>query len=339
MITVRSLPCSSSTLRSSASAYLVPSWKMCPISMPRADSSPCPHEGQASPSRTSAASMVPSAVKSRPATRSTTCRPGLVGTGHPGRALADPRVEQVADAGRLLAAEHTGPDVALGEHRVGREVLLVEGLHGGRLDLRAEPLLVDLAVAGQADGQRLAGAVGVHEHDEHVLQGVRGRPGPAVRAREGRLEVRDEGVDGRGVGGVLDVRGGHPARVDGIRHRHPHGLDVGRVAAVGAAHVGVLAVLGGGEELLRLRPAHRPGHRLDDHVVEAEPVEDAHVGVAVQLVALVEPGLVDVEGVAVLHHELAPAQHAGARPGLVAVLDLDLVDRQRQVLVRASRGP
>ena len=45
MITVRSLPFSSSTLRSSASAYFVPSWKMWPISMPRADSSPWPHDG------------------------------------------------------------------------------------------------------------------------------------------------------------------------------------------------------------------------------------------------------------------------------------------------------
>ncbi len=84
-----------------------------------------------------------------------------------------------------------------------------------------------------------------------------------------------------------------------------------------------------------LRAAHRPGHRLDDDVVEAEPLEDADVGVAVQLVALVEPGLVEVEGVAVLHDELAAAQDAGARPGLVAVLRLDLVDRQGQVLVRA----
>ena len=52
------------------------------------------------------------------------------------------------------------------------------------------------------------------------------------------------------------------------------------------------------------------------------------------LVGRVEPGVVDVEGVGVLHHELAAAQEAGAWPRLVAVLVLDLVDRQRQVLVR-----
>ena len=41
-----------------------------------------------------------------------------------------------------------------------------------------------------------------------------------------------------------------------------------------------------------------------------------------------------VERVRVLHRELATAQEAGAGPRLVAVLVLDLVDRQRQVLVR-----
>ena len=60
-----------------ASAYLRPSWKMWPISMPRAATSvPCP-SGEGSPSRTSAASIVPSGVKSRPHTRSTTWWSGL----------------------------------------------------------------------------------------------------------------------------------------------------------------------------------------------------------------------------------------------------------------------
>ena len=261
--------------------------------------------------------------------------PRLVGAGDPRGALADPRVEHVADAGRPPGTEHARADVPLGEHGVRRELLVVERLDGRRLDLGAQPLLVDLTVTGQSDRQRLARAVGVHEHDEHVLQRVGRGPRPPVGSRERAVEVRDERVDRRGVGGVLDVRGGHAGRVDGIRYRHAHRLDVGGVAAVRAAHVGVLAVLGGREELLRLRAAHRAGHRLDDDVVEPEPVEDPDVRVAVQLVALVEPGLVEVEGVRVLHDELAPAQHAGARPRLVAVLRLDLVERQRQVLVRA----
>ena len=68
-----SAPCTDSP---SASAYLRPSWKMWPISMPRAATSGPPPSGEGSPSRTSAASIVPSGVKSRPATRSTTWRPG-----------------------------------------------------------------------------------------------------------------------------------------------------------------------------------------------------------------------------------------------------------------------
>ena len=90
----------------------------------------------------------------------------------------------------------------------------------------------------------------------------------------------------------------------------------------------------GREELLALRPAHRTGQRRHDDVVEPEPVEDADVGLAVRGVRAVQAGVVDVEGVGVLHHELAAAQQAGPRPLLVAELGLDLVDPQRQVLVR-----
>ena len=154
-----------------------------------------------------------------------------------------------------------------------------------------------------------------------------------VLAGEVRVEVVDQRLDGGGVGSGLGVRGRHIGIRHGVGDRHAHGLDVRGIAAVRAADVGVLAVLGGREELLGLAAAHRAGHRLDDDVVEAEPVEDADVGVAVQLVGLVEPGLVEVEGVGVLHDELAAAQDAGARTRLVAVLGLDLVDRQRQVLV------
>ncbi len=51
------------------------------------------------------------------------------------------------------------------------------------------------------------------------------------------------------------------------------------------------------------------------------------------VVGHVEARVVDVEGVGVLHHELAAAQQPRARPGLVAELGLDLIEPQRQVLV------
>jgi hypothetical protein len=62
------------------------------------------------------------------------------------------------------------------------EVGLGEGVHLGGGQRRLEPLGVDLAVAGQADRERLARAVGVHERDQDVLQGVAGGPCAPVGA-------------------------------------------------------------------------------------------------------------------------------------------------------------
>ena len=111
-------------------------------------------------------------------------------------------------------------------------------------------------------------------------------------------------------------------------------LHVGRVAAR-AAHERVLAGLGDREELLRRRTAHRSRGRGDDHVLQPEPVEDLHVGVAVEPVGLGEALVGEVERVGVLHEELAPAQDARPRPRLVAVLRLDLVEDHRVVPVGA----
>jgi hypothetical protein len=150
------------------------------------------------------------------------------------------------------------------------------------------------------------------------------------------VEHGDQGVDRRGVGGV-DLgrrrRRGHDVRGHRRRLGHLNGLDVGGVPARVASHERVLAVGVDREELLGGRAAHRAGHRLHDDVVEAEPVEDADVRRAVGVVAGLQPRVVDVEAVGVLHDELAAAQETGARAGLVAVLRLDLVERERQVLV------
>jgi hypothetical protein len=48
-----------------------------------------------------------------------------------------------------------------------------------------------------------------------------------------------------------------------------------------------------------------------------------------------KPLVVDIERIRVLHQELTPAQDAGPRPRLVAVLRLDLEQQQREVLVAA----
>ncbi len=163
------------------------------------------------------------------------------------------------------------------------------------------------------------------EHDDDRLERVRGAPWGAVGLGVALVETVDQRGDGGAVRGQLGVSGGHGVIRPLVRGRDADRLDVRGIPAARAADVGVLAVLGGGEELLALRPTHRTSHRRDDDVVEAEPVEDPHVGVAVQLVALVQPGLVDIEGVGVLHDELAAAKQTGPRTGLVAVLGLNLV--------------
>ena len=55
-----------------------------------------------------------------------------------------------------------------------------------------------------------------------------------------------------------------------------------------------------------------------------------------QIVAFVEPFLVQIEGVAVLHDELPHAQQACLRSRLIAKLGLDLVPDLRQLLVAAQ---
>ena len=262
-----------------------------------------------------------------------------VGAGHPAGALGDARVEQVADAGGALEPERAGPDVALDERRGAR---------------RSRPRVKASTSAGStwapsrfsstsrspgtpmASGSRVpSGCTSMTTTFLSVSPAVHGRSSRGKRSLRCATRVSIVGVSG--VSSACAA--GTPSHPTGLGGRHPHGLDVGGIPAARAVDVGVLADLGGGEELLALAAAHRAGHRLDDDVVEAEPVEDADVGLAVQLVALVEPGRVDVEGVGVLHDELTAAQHAGARARLVAVLRLDLVDRERQVLVGASRGP
>ena len=236
---------------------------------------------------------------------------------------------------RAVGAEHAGADVALGQHGVAGEVLVRERHRLGRRDGGLEALHVDVAVAGDADGQRLARAVGVLQHHDDVLQRVRRRPLAVGEAQVvAGVQQVDERGDRRRAGRVVVARRRGVVVRQRVGRRDPHGLDVRRVRARLRAHERVLADVERGEELLARRAAHRARHRGDDHVRQAEAVERLDVGVAVALVGDLEPGVVDVEAVGVLHHELAAAQQAGAGPGLVAVLRLDLVDAQRQVLVR-----
>lgn len=214
----------------------------------------------------------------------------LVGTRDPGGAGGDARVGDVADLLQALRA-----DVAAYQVGAALEVLGGDELDDGGGEVLAELAEVDLAVARHAHGHDLA-----VDLDQQVLQGRGGRD----------AEVRGERLDGRGVGGVqlLDGAVRRAVRGGGLEG---HGLGVGGVVAGGAVDEGVLTGRGGREELLGRRAAHGAGDGGDDAVVEAEPLEDPDVGGAVQLVRLGETLVGGVEGVRVLHLELAAAQHAG----------------------------
>ena len=168
-------------------------------------------------------------------------------------------------------------------------------------------------------------------HDD-VLQRVGGGPG-AILPRVLIVEQINERLDRRSVGGG-DLKGrGNAGGIDGLGNGGRHGLRVGGVAARGS-HERILADRRGVQELLGTRAAHRTAHRGDDDVAQAQALEDALVGVALGLVGGIQALVVNVEGVGILHDELAAADQTGARAGLVTVLRLNLVQRGGQVLVR-----
>src|SRR3954454_23789243 len=68
--------------------------------------------------------------------------------------------------------------------------------------------------------------------------------------------------------------------------------------------------------------------------LESATLEDAVVRLLVTAEALLEPVLVAVERVCVLHDELAHAQEPAARPRLVAFLRAEVVPLLRQLPVR-----
>ena len=112
MTTVRCLPCSSRTFGSRASAYLRPSWKMWPISIPRRTPARDRTGRAGIPGRARRPSIVPSAEVPARHEVSTWC-PGSVGAGHPRSAVDDPWVDEVADPGLTGLAEHLRSDVPL----------------------------------------------------------------------------------------------------------------------------------------------------------------------------------------------------------------------------------
>ncbi len=123
-------------------------------------------------------------------------------------------------------------------------------------------------------------------------------------------------------------------RGDGtLRESHLGPLQVGRVTAAVAGDDDVLTGVGEHHELVGEAPAYLAGVGLDDAEPEPAPREDIDVRLVHLLVALLRPGLVDIEAVGVLHRELAGAHDPEAGSDLVAELVLDLVEVDGEVLV------
>ena len=163
-------------------------------------------------------------------------------------------------------------------------------------------------------GKRLDQRAGRHvERGADLLDGL----GPGRVHALGRLERPGQALDRLGRGGG--------------------DLHVGGVPGVGERDV-VLAGRAGRHVLVGPDAAHRPHVGLHPVPLEAGAVEDPVVGAGLEVVGGAQALLVAVEGVGVLHDELARAQDPGARPRLVPLLGLDVVRHQRQVAVGAD-GP
>ena len=132
--------------------------------------------------------------------------------------------------------------------------------------------------------------------------------------------------------------GRRPERFRGRRHRHR--FHVGGEAVGVRKGDGVLAGVGQHMEFLRLAAADGAGVRLHDPVGELQAVEDPGIGTAHGLVGIFQARFVQVEGVGVLHHELARPHDAEPGPDLVPELRLDLVvvDRQLPVTLEFRAG-
>ena len=238
-----------------ASVYLRPSWKMWPISMPRAMASVPGAVGR----RVAVAHLggLDGAVdvKSRPATEADDMLAGFVGAGHPGGAVDDPRVDQVANP--LASSRPSGRCSRFTRNGCLPKSVVLEHLDLAGGDRGLQALVVHLAVAGQADAQELPLLhAGVADLDHDVLQRVRGRNLDPVAVHPVDQRRRWSGCRG------CPSTWARAAAEAGLRARRwLDGLDVGGVAGFVARHVRVLADRALGEELLGRRAAHRAGHR------------------------------------------------------------------------------
>ena len=191
-----------------------------------------------------------------------------------------------------------------------------------RLEVAGQLVLVQVVVAAdQRDHRFVAG---------HVHQRLDELPRLQIQ------ELRHFG-DGPPIGSRDLVRSGAAGdrRLRLGRHRARQ-FHIRRVSTLCTYRYPVLSGGGGRHVLVRLGPAHEAAVALHAQELHPAAAEDPVVRPDVLGVTLLQPFLVHVERVGVLHQELAHPQHPALGPGLVAELELDLVPDLREVAVRTQ---
>jgi hypothetical protein len=146
----------------------------------------------------------------------------------------------------------------------------------------------------------------------------------------------DGGTEGRLVGHFVGCRKQRrPVIDDGRQVAREVGVDRRDrfVDEVGVEEHRALAGLGEDVELIAHVAANGACVGTHRNAGQAHAIEGAKVGDEHALERGSRAGLVEVEGVGVLHQELARAHGAEAGPHLVTELPLDVVEVERQILV------
>ena len=164
-----------------------------------------------------------------------------------------------------------------------------------------------------------------------ALQCIRGLP-RTILTRIELIRTLDQSIDRRRVRRLPHLNCGNIVERNRLRRGGHHGLGIGGVATRGT-HESILTDRAGVKEFLGARTAHRTRHRRNDDVFQAQALKDTLVGVALILVGNIQPGIVNIEGIRILHDKFAATDQTRARTRFIAILRLDLVDSQRKILV------
>ena len=269
--------------------------------------------------------------------------PGSICTSDPRGPINHARINQEANtthritilievASRRIRSCSHGADVTGNQLGVLCQIFRTSHFNFRWCDRSLKTLHIDITITRHAQEDDLTLTVGVRERNDETLQRIRGLPG-AIIAGVKLIGALNQGLDSRRIGSFTHLEFGNAIERKRLRSRRHHGLGVGSVASW-RTHKSILTNRAGVKEFLGTRTTHGTRHRGNDDVLQAQTFKDALVGIAFILVGSIQTSIINIEGICILHDELTASDQTRARTGLIAVLRLNLVDRQRQVLVR-----